>query len=109
MDNKRKEFLSVLLGKLLSLQDKHKHKHTEGICKYLVYEELNHLRVFFRIWPHYSGQINFPVPSPVKCTGHGMAYFKYNRWSKKSKYGRMRHELLAFLIENVLKQIKELP
>ena len=108
MIHDQKTFLTVLLTQLVDLRDRHKHKFTEGICKYITFEQKRHVEPIFKIWPKFSGQRNFPVPSPHKSVSHGGAYFKYNRWSKKSKYGQLRYELLDFVITTIEQQLKEL-
>lgn len=109
MIHDQKTFLTVLLKQLVDLRDRHKHKSTEGICKYITFKQKQHVQHIFNIWSKYSGQRNYPVPSPYKHVSHGLAYFKYNRWSKKSKYGQLRYELLDFVINTVEQQLKDLP
>lgn len=105
----QKMFLTVLLYRLTELRDKAKFRVQKGMCNYLSHVQILYIRGIFRKWPKFSGQINFPVPSPYKSVSHGAAYFKYNRWSKKSKYGQLRHELLDFVIATVEQRLKELP
>lgn len=51
-------------------------------------------------WPRFSGDIRFPVPSPQKGGCPEVAYFgAKSLWNKRTKYGRLRWELLDFLIE----------
>ena len=54
------------------------------------------IRGMFKQWPHYSGDLIYPVPSP----GRGSAMRAYDRrpdlWV--GPYGASRMDLLAFLI-----------
>ncbi len=46
-------------------------------------------------WEHFSGRYMYPVPAKDPKT----AYLIFNKWSKRSKYGKMRWQLLDWLIE----------
>lgn len=51
-------------------------------------------------WPKFSGDISFPIPSTRKGGCPEDAYFgAKSLWNKRTKYGRLRWELLDFLIE----------
>lgn len=70
--------------------------------------EKQHLVPYFIRWPLYTGNTHFPIPS----TGRGrkdpsVAYAKAScegtLYSRRSKYGKLRHNLIDFMI-NELKQ-----
>ena len=51
-------------------------------------------------WTRFSGDINFPVPSSREGGCPVVAYSEAKSlWNKRTKYGRLRWELLDFLIE----------
>ena len=57
-------------------------------------------------WEHYSGTPQFPIPSSYKgVSDHDMFMRTENMWSKKSKYGKLRWDLLDHLV-NELNNIK---
>lgn len=74
------------------------------------------LKQLWKEWPKYSGNCNFPVPSPATVGNKGLidslvysfaesAYWSLtNRWS--GDYGTMRKELLLFLIESLSAKIE---
>ena len=51
--------------------------------------------ISFNQWEHFSGSYAFPVPAQNPA----VAYSRFNKWSKKSKYGQLRWQLLDWLIE----------
>ena len=62
------------------------------------------LAPYFRRWPKYSGERNYPVPHPDKNAD--VAYFvTEKRFDQSTEYGRNRWELLHFLIEELEKEI----
>lgn len=59
---------------------------------------LEHL---MRKWKHFSGDHAYPVPSTLRDKSAAEMYTSYNRskiWSKTDNYGRMRYNLLNWLI-----------
>lgn len=50
-------------------------------------------------WSKFSGDVTYPVPSGKEDVSPSFAYLFYGRWDKRTKYGRLRWELLDFLIE----------
>lgn len=52
-------------------------------------------RISYDEWEHFSGRYHYPVPARNPKT----AYNTFNKWSKKSKYGQLRWQLLDWLIE----------
>ena len=93
------------------LKDMKKKPHTVGygICynfeyhqsnrKWLgLYDALNQHGLSIIQWPKYSGYISYPIPHD-KYHHPEAAYTKYPKWSKRTKYGQLRYELLDWLIE----------
>ena len=80
-----------------------------GICKELLHRNASlyldaarWLERLWKKWPKFSGNPRFPIPSPD--TGPpGSAFYQGvdegTNWDKRTKYGRLRWELLDFLIE----------
>ena len=59
---------------------------------------LEHL---MRHWKHYSGDITYPVPSTMRDKTAAEMYINANKskhWSKTDNYGRMRYNLVNWLI-----------
>lgn len=90
---------------LLVRRDSYTHPKAYGICKRIDEDQRLICERIWVNWEHYSGNPVFPVPSGNMPH---IAYFKYKRWSKKSKYGQMRYKLLDYLIEQLEFKIKEL-
>lgn len=55
-----------------------------------------------QMWPKKSADIYYPVPSGNGCK---YAYYAFNLWSKRSKYGKLRRELLNFCIDTLKKEL----
>lgn len=63
--------------------------------------------ISFKDWPLYSGDAAFPVPhgsnlpNEVDFTASYayMSSIMFNKWNKRTKYGRNRYKLLVWLIE----------
>jgi hypothetical protein len=72
--------------------------HPSNIETLELYDALNELNLSITQWPKYSGWIRFPIPHN-KHKDSENAYDVCDKWSKKSKYGRLRYELLDWLIE----------
>lgn len=49
----------------------------------------------FNEWENFSGDYQYPIPS----NNPEFAYHNFDKWSKKSKYGQLRWQLLDWLIE----------
>jgi hypothetical protein len=63
-----------------------------------LYDVLNQHDLSITQWPKFSGWVNYPIPhSKDEHPEH--AYSNYDKWSKRTKYGRLRYELLDWLIE----------
>lgn len=62
-------------------------------------ETLNRL---FKTWPKFSGNSRYPIRSSIRkppSYSFLKGVEKGNNWDKRTKYGRLRWELLDFLIE----------
>jgi hypothetical protein len=60
------------------------------------------LKRLFKTWPKFSGNLRFPIPSPIVEPPSDPFYRgidRGNNWNKRTKYGRLRWELLDFLID----------
>lgn len=94
-----------LLKQLKKLR--YRRNNYQGICAQVGnYSELYPL---FRKWPGFSGCIEFPVPHPgypkdgneaekAYCDGH------FNKWDRESAYGKLRWDLLEFMIAELEKE-----
>ena len=83
---------------------------TLGICRkfdcyYLGDATYGHfeLRRLFRLWPKYSGDIVYPVPGGHEAFWSAVRY--ETTWS--GEYGKLRKELLNFMIEQLEKELAE--
>lgn len=61
------------------------------------------LRRLFVLWPKFSGCIVYPVPGSVKAFSHAVS--SRSMWS--GEYGKLRKELLNFMIEQLEKELAE--
>lgn len=52
--------------------------------------------ISFKDWEHFSASERYPVPAHIDAR---KAYETFDKWSKKSKYGQLRWQLLDWLIE----------
>lgn len=51
------------------------------------------------LWPEFSGDLSYPVPSPdTNFTAGDFYYNTMDRWAKDEPYGAARRRLLAFVI-----------
>lgn len=126
MNEKTEDRLDRIL--LLALKEVRKRRDdpTDGICwsverwqgRQPEYrdERLCSVRIHYlsQAWPKYSGNPNFPVPSPIEGQTPVEAFdaavhVRGRMWSKKKPYGMMRWELLEFLIETLEKRFAEAP
>lgn len=60
-----------------------------------------------REWPEYSGVVMYPVPSPDKGVSPGIAYSKFDKWSRRTKYGKARWRLLDHCIARFEAKVAE--
>jgi len=114
-----------LIEKIQEVQKYGPRKPDHGLCSNIEVGSLSGRLELFDIylhdWPLYSGSIAYPVPSPRDLeikdgvlqliqktyypdTDQGYnAYFHkgWDKWSKTSKYGRARWELLDWIVERL--------
>lgn len=61
----------------------------------------------FRIWPHYSGDLDYPVPGEDSSLMSPREEFDYHldnnlsMWDKSTEYGQLRWDLLEFMIKEL--------
>ncbi len=55
----------------------------------------------FRLWPKYSGSIDYPIPGSYQAFWFAQKYG--SMWS--GEYGKLRKELLNFMIEQLEKEL----
>lgn len=99
---------------------------TAGLCAHINYLHVCgkvitlDLYALFRMWPEYSGSINYPVPSCEKNL-RPSAMYDYVKWgnsndvlnqevglySRNHEYGKARLRLLDFIIEKVDKEFDQ--
>ena len=69
----------------------------------------DYLAKLFAKWPKYSGCGNYPVPHPTKNPDD--AYVLYCKraglWSRRTKYGQARWDLLEFCISELEKELSD--
>ena len=100
--------MKELLYKLRALRD----RASRGECKVGICGELGvmcfdetdvFLQTVFAKWPHYNENNAYPIP------GGFHAYHKARRkgtlWTKHSEYGRLRWDLLEYLINVVTNKV----
>lgn len=103
--------MTDLLTALKQLRENGPHNRSAGICSQFdmfgLYssEERRQFRDSFKTWPHYSGDISFPVPSPDKSIEAIDAYFdnQDDLWDHGTDYGRLRWDLLDHIIKEMSK------
>lgn len=61
------------------------------------------LRRLFRLWPKYSGDVVYPIPGSYQAYRFAKKYG--SMWS--GEYGKLRKELLNFMIEQLEKELAE--
>lgn len=89
---------------LIAIRDKP--KYDRGICgqpamTYLSIGAFNIVRKLMVQWPKYSGHYDYPVPSTME--GYNARECFHNKikdlWNRNDEHGRLRWELLDWLIE----------
>ena len=122
LDSMNENSLAVVYNALLSFKCKDVLMKKIGICANLntqvecilkEYQYKHQVTNLMTLWEHYSGRRAFPVPSPSssKREHHEKIYYAAKRsnsmWSKTKRYGRLRHNLLNFLIACFYLVLKE--
>lgn len=101
------------LDTLLAIKEKFKNGEPcyTGICsQYRHYGNRNStsLEQYFKTWVHFSGDVEYPVPSgTTESPGDAYDHGNDNMFSKTTRYGRLRHNLLNHCIREVRREIKE--
>lgn len=111
----RPELIELRLTTLKKLRDckADDRNNLVGIC--LNYQEFSNfqdpesngwMQPIFKRWPKYSNSRDAPVPATLRYrTCHTQYRYCENMWSKTSKYGKLRYELLDFMISELEKMI----
>lgn len=65
------------------------------------------LEQYFESWPKFSGNPDYPVPHPLLTPAEAFSTYAHAgmMFTTHSEYGRNRRELLAFLIEELEREI----
>lgn len=103
--------MTDLLTALKQLRENGPKNRDAGICSQFDLcgsyrsEERRQFRDSFKTWPHYSGDISFPVPSSDKSIEAIDAYFDKGNdlWDRDTEYGRLRWDLLDHIIKEMSK------
>ena len=58
--------------------------------------------ILSRYWPHFSGSILYPIPSPTTLDSPRSSYWNclHNKWDTATEYGRLRFDALECLIKH---------
>jgi hypothetical protein len=94
----------TLLEQLQQLKSLGEQNSNTGICNQLCISPLDRgtLEHLMWMWPKCSGDRMCPVPSTIKYMTAAECYSRHRRsrklWDKRTAYGRLRYELLDFLI-----------
>lgn len=105
----------MLLAALLEIEGNRAIKRKcGGICNCVSYLLGKHhtlrpmMQRLFMKWPHFSGQLGFPIPSCKKGVGPGGMYYSTNRmWDRRTGYGKLRRDLLEFMIKTLKEELNE--
>lgn len=104
--------MSDLLTALKQLKEQGPEVATTGICGAVKLYSAYHVETVWamqhacRTWPHFSGDVYFPVPAPadqyLDCYDY---YFERQQdlWDKTTEYGQLRWDLLDHLIKELSK------
>ena len=82
-----------------------------GICLQLQLSPIDSgtLIHLISLWPKYSGNSDYPIPSTKKgLTPRGCYMFHYRKhsmWTNRNAYSKLRYELLDFLIAELSKDV----
>jgi hypothetical protein len=76
------------------------------------YQVLEHMRDLFPLWPSFSGDTSFPVPSCASDVEPEDVYYHYGEryalWDRDTAYGRLRWELVDWMAMTLRKDIAAL-
>jgi hypothetical protein len=105
-----KERLRELLLQMKRIQVKGPSNHCYGICANAnVY--ISEIEALVHDWPKYSGDLDFPIESPNPHLSNQEIYRQSSKretmWSKHSQYGRLRWELLGFMVNKIEAALNE--
>ena len=122
LDSMNVNSLATVYKALLALKRKDGLMKRAGICTNLFvqveciledYQYARQVTTLMTLWKHYSGRRSFPIPNPNNCGKENSAQI-YNiasdsglLWSTTRRYGRLRHNLLNFLIACIYLVLKE--
>lgn len=96
--------MATLLEALIQLKTKGPVRKDAGICWNIdlgirSWFDKEKIKQAFTTWPHFSGNSSYPIPS----THYPDPSYAYDRtdnlWDRRTKYGRLRWDLLDHLIE----------
>jgi len=75
-----------------------------------IFNHFNNNRVFIYLkWDHYSGDINYPVPSTHPTLSPRQQFLQTeNLWDMNTEYGNLRHNLLLHMINYFEEQLDNL-
>ena len=67
---------------------------------------------FYRMikeWTYYSGCTSYPIPSPFPGISEKVIFYSkdHPNWDKETRYGRLRYDLLKYLISEFQKLSNE--
>lgn len=88
-----------LLLKCIELQEVGPNSTSCGICSNVgaVWKQGEYLKLAFKAWPLFSGDIDYPVPDPAGGSAEDSYDRNYNQWV--GEYGELRKQLLQHCIE----------
>lgn len=114
MPNKSND--QIILEALYEVRDNPKaRRNTKGICNavtnFLAFVDSDvyytagcELSEIFKKWPKFSGSYRFPIPG--KLIAYSAAIVQRKAWTRSTKYGALRWELLEFTIAELEKKVK---
>jgi hypothetical protein len=77
----------------------------DGICLNIAKYGHDDIHQYFTTWEHYSGEIEFPVPSTIEGVSPEAIYMQSNSvW--EGEYGELRKDLLDHIINELIKELK---
>ena len=108
-----KETLEYLLYQLESIKKFGPNRPEVGICRNVLGDTIPNTTYLLEIfdylsiekWELYTGLEEFPVPSFVPSLSCYECYDRLDKWSKRSKYGKARWDLVDYLINQIKKEL----